>query len=357
MTPIRAIQISPAKANDLFSRIADTTPGAVKTREALFADLKAELELIAQLERDHLLPVLRKHAGTKAMAPAISDRLNAMKSLLLKLEKAPKEGTDFPGQVAELKKLFQAHLRDEKNELLPAIKKALSDEEVEALAEQVEARKAEVAKAEKETDDKRRADARRAREQEEARQAAIEAAARAEKKAATDAARRVREQEEARQAAVEAAARAEKKAAAEAARAVREAAEAARARADEAQAAMRSGLDAAANVTQQAAGEMAEVMRAASDTTRRTMTAAQAGPILFRGYQDASREWMGWAQGRMQRRVEAVTALMRCRTPSELMAAQSQLVRDEVEQWLETNSRVHNLAATAAGDAATAVTR
>ncbi|HEX8232449.1 MAG TPA: hemerythrin domain-containing protein [Caulobacteraceae bacterium] len=327
MTPIRAIQTSPAKANDLFARIADTTPGAVKTREALFADLKAELELIAQLERDHLLPVLRKHAGTKSMAPAISERLTEMKALLARIDKAPKEGDEFPGQVAELKKLFQQHLRDEKNELLPAIKKALSDEEVQAVADKVEAAKAEIEQAERDAAEATRAAARRQREQEEARQAAIEAAERAEKKAA-----------------------------AEAARAVREAAKEAQERADEAQASMRAGVDAAANVSQQAAGRFAEVLGAATDSGRQAVAAVQAGPILVQGLQEASQAWMGWAQGQAQRQVEGMTALMRCRTPGELLQTQSRLVRESMTELLETGARASQIAASASEKAARTVT-
>ena len=35
----------PPKANELFAKLSETSDGALKTREKLFADLKAELEL------------------------------------------------------------------------------------------------------------------------------------------------------------------------------------------------------------------------------------------------------------------------------------------------------------------------
>ena len=45
MTTIRQLlQTGPAKANELFAKLVDTSDGAIKTRERLFADLKAELE-------------------------------------------------------------------------------------------------------------------------------------------------------------------------------------------------------------------------------------------------------------------------------------------------------------------------
>ena len=66
MTTIRQlIQNGPAKANELFAKLADTSDTAVKTRERLFADLKEELELLARLEEEHIFPVLRKNKKTK----------------------------------------------------------------------------------------------------------------------------------------------------------------------------------------------------------------------------------------------------------------------------------------------------
>ena len=49
MTTIRQlIQTGPAKANELFAKLGDTSENAVKSRERLFADLKEELELLAR---------------------------------------------------------------------------------------------------------------------------------------------------------------------------------------------------------------------------------------------------------------------------------------------------------------------
>ena len=74
MTTIKQlIQASPAKANELFARLVETSDNAVKTRERLLVDLKSELELLAKLEEEHLFPVLRKHKETKDL---VSDAIN-----------------------------------------------------------------------------------------------------------------------------------------------------------------------------------------------------------------------------------------------------------------------------------------
>src|SRR3954463_9626016 len=94
------IQTSPAKANELFARLAETSGNAVKTRERVFADLKEELELQMRLEEQHLFPVLRKRKETKDL---VSDALNDNKETrkaLADLERTPTESEEFASKVA-----------------------------------------------------------------------------------------------------------------------------------------------------------------------------------------------------------------------------------------------------------------
>jgi stress response protein YsnF len=168
MTTIRQlIQTGPAKANELLAKLVDTSDTAVKTRERLFLDLKTELELLATLEEEHLFPVLRKHKETKSL---VSDALNDNKQtrkLIADLEQTPKESEEFATKVAELRKVFQQSVRDDKNELLPAILKALSDEEAQGIVETIEAEKAQIEEARRAEAEQRRTEARLQREQEE----------------------------------------------------------------------------------------------------------------------------------------------------------------------------------------------
>jgi len=165
MTTLRQlIQTSPAKANELLTRLFETPYTALKTRERLFVELKAELDLLAQLEEEHLFPVLRKHKETKSL---VSDALNdnkQIRKLVANLEQTPRESEDFAGKVAELRKVFQQSVRDDKKELLPAVLKALSDEEAQAIVDNIEAGKADVEQAKRAEAEQRRAEARQERE-------------------------------------------------------------------------------------------------------------------------------------------------------------------------------------------------
>lgn len=51
------MQAGPAMANELFAKLSQTSDGTVETREKLFAELKAELELHTGLEEQHLFPI------------------------------------------------------------------------------------------------------------------------------------------------------------------------------------------------------------------------------------------------------------------------------------------------------------
>jgi stress response protein YsnF len=183
MTTIRQlIQTSPTRANELFTRLVDTSENAVKTREKLFAELKDELELLASLEEQHLFPVLRKHKDLKELVREALDDNKVTRKLLKELDHTAKDSEEFALRVAELKRVFQQHVRDEKKELLPAILEALSDEEAEAVVERIEAEKAEIEEARRTEAEQRRAEARSAREQEEAALAEQEEAAEREQK-------------------------------------------------------------------------------------------------------------------------------------------------------------------------------
>src|SRR5687768_1288136 len=171
MTIAQLIQSSPAPANELFAKLAATSNGAVKTRESLFHELKAELELHARLEEEHLLPVLRKHKETKDLVrSAVGDNKQA-RALLAELDGMWKEGEEFLTKLEELRKAFQQHVRDEKKELLPAVKTALSNEEAQAITEKVEADKAAVEEGKRQEAEARRAAARQKREKAEQRRA------------------------------------------------------------------------------------------------------------------------------------------------------------------------------------------
>ena len=348
MTTIRQlIQTSPARANELFAKLVDTSENAVKTREKLFAELQDELERLASLEEQHLFPVLRKHKDLKDLVREALNDNKATRKLLAELDHTPKDSEEFAARVAELRRVFQQHVRDEKKELLPAILKALSDEEAEAVVESIEAGKAEIEETRRAEAEERRAEARRERERAEAEQARIEAAQRAEAEERRAAARREREEAERVQQAAETVvntAWAAPRTAQQAATAAQEVA--------------RSGVSTATEVAQRTTDQVAEVFGAARQRTQQLteratlnlQAATQSTVLLARGVQDVSGECLEMVQVRLQKNLDGVNALVRCRTLPEFLAAQRSLFRGNLELTLDNSRRIAELSARVASN-------
>lgn len=181
------MQAGPAKANELFAKLSETSDGAVKTREKLFTELKTELELHTSLEEQHLFPILRRNAETKELViDAIKDN-KELRSKLAELEAVPKNDEVFPERLKELQKTFRQHARDEKRELLPAVQRALSEEQVQGVAEKIEGGVAEAEQVRQDEVEARRAKARQEREQAERQAEQRAEAERAQKAAAAQA--------------------------------------------------------------------------------------------------------------------------------------------------------------------------
>jgi len=78
----------------------------------------------------------------------------------------------------------------------------------------------------------------------------------------------------------------------------------------------------------------------------------QANTILARGFQEASHEWISSAQERMTKSIDGLNQLAGCRSVQDLVAVQSDLARDTLQQVIETNRRVAAVSLRIADEAA-----
>jgi hypothetical protein len=336
MTLRQVIHSGPAKANELFARLADTSDGAVKTRERLFAELKAELELLAGLEEQHLFPVLRKRPETKALAAdALADN-KQVRALLAELEPMPKEGQDFPAKLAELRKAFQQHVRDEKRELLPAVAQALSEEEAQAVAEKIAAGKADAEEAQREEAEQQRVEARRKREEAEAERVKQEEAERQR----AEARRKREEAEQAKRQEAEAARQHARQAAEAAMRPAEAAAQGGLRAVETGGAAAETGADMAARGSRQAADAagqtMQQIVTSASGATRRYHAAASQ---VFKAEGDLAGFWLELMREQVAHGADTFSKLAATRDLGEAFELQSTLVRRSFERLGRLNGR------------------
>lgn len=335
MTTIRElIQTSPARANELFAKLVDTSDTAVKTRDRLFLELKVELDRQALLEEQHLFPVLKKHEETRSLvADALNDNRQTRK-LLGELERTPTDSEAFGAKVAELRKVFQQHVRDDKKEFLPAVVKALSAEEASTIVGKIEDEKASIAAAQRSEAEERRADAKREREREQ-----VDAARAAADKA--KAAERARKNSEAAKAKASAAARNAKN------------------EADRVEAARREASRiVTADAKARAGGVVksgARVARDAADTARRTAAAGAGTVVEMRksvravaraGATQAAAAKTGPApsitalfEEQLRHAMDAAMAIGSARTPTDAARAQGDFIRGSYYRMTQFNER------------------
>jgi len=78
----------------------------------------------------------------------------------------------------------------------------------------------------------------------------------------------------------------------------------------------------------------------------------QASTVLARGTQEASQEVFGLVQDRLTKNIEAVNRILGSRSMQDFVAHQSDLVRDNLQQVIDTNRRIAEVMVRIADEAA-----
>ena len=86
-----------------------------------------------------------------------------------------------------------------------------------------------------------------------------------------------------------------------------------------------------------------KAQRATEQSSRNIDAVLQSTRAYADAFQSISRELSGFCKERLDRNFEKMSALMRSRTPQELIAAQSDLLRDNMEGFLQTSRAVGSI--------------
>ena len=127
-----------------------------------------------------------------------------------------------------------------------------------------------------------------------------------------------------------------------------------------AQDAWQSGAKIASNLTELSMAQIGRALGMGGDTaeqateqvSRNMECILQSGVILTDGMRNVSREWMEFAQKGMRHTLDRVQALTQSRSPQELMAAQSDLVRHNLEDFVHSTRRIAEISLRTAEEAA-----
>jgi hemerythrin-like domain-containing protein len=153
MDVAQVIKREHVRTSSLFEKLADTSDNALKTRERLFDQLKHGLEAHQRAVQDVVYPILLQHPETQNLLPQLREQ-NERARMLDDLEQTPKDHEDFLTKVKQLRRSVEQHLRNEEREILPAVKKVISKDQIEELAKRLAAEaREELARAEERAED------------------------------------------------------------------------------------------------------------------------------------------------------------------------------------------------------------
>src|SRR5215212_1979720 len=126
---------------------------------------------------------------------------------------------------------------------------------------------------------------------------------------------------------------------------------------------IQSGLNTASETFQRMADQVTQVLgfngpqseELARRSSQNLQAVSQASNVLARGAQEVSQEVFSLVQDRVQKNVEAVSRLAGTRSVQDFVAVQSDLVRDGLQQVIDTNKRVAEVSLRIADEAARAI--
>ena len=122
----------------LMEKIDATTERALKGREELFAQLKSELDIHAQIEETILYPVLEKADETHDISLEAYEEHKVVKQLLAELAAEPKDAEEWTAKFTVLKENVEHHVEEEEGEMFKKARKVLSEEEIDQLGARLE---------------------------------------------------------------------------------------------------------------------------------------------------------------------------------------------------------------------------
>lgn len=103
-------------------------------------------------------------------------------------------------------------------------------------------------------------------------------------------------------------------------------------------------------------GSSRNAEEAAQRYSRGVEVLAECGTVVGKGYQELSRAYMTWLQEQYQANLSALSKLMQCRTPQELVAAQNQLLGENLALALTANRRFSEISKEVADQTAEKIT-
>jgi len=127
---------------------------------------------------------------------------------------------------------------------------------------------------------------------------------------------------------------------------------------------MQSGSELAARLTSKSADQFAKALgvggneaeTAVAQSTRNLNAVVRSSAMLGQSAQTISQQWFAFIHKQIEQSMSHMDALMQARTPQQLAAVQSDVLRDQLTAFIETTRRAADLSVQAANEASRHIT-
>ena len=123
-----ALKIEHQMALGIFDRIEATTDDQAAIRSTLLAKLKYALGKHAHQEENVIYPALRE-ANSAHDADALNGEHGYIKTYLYELETIPSDSPEWVARVRDFRSMIEEHMRMEEEQVFPAFRAALTEEQ------------------------------------------------------------------------------------------------------------------------------------------------------------------------------------------------------------------------------------
>ena len=135
------------KARETIARLKEAGEGSAKPREALFRQLKHDLEAHVAFEEEVFYPAVAEDEDNKDEIDEALAEHDEATALLEELAELDTGSEEFSLRLGELEEALEHHVSEEEKEIFPAAREAISDERAAEMARRHDAAMAQPAAA------------------------------------------------------------------------------------------------------------------------------------------------------------------------------------------------------------------
>ena len=144
MSAIDLLESQHREVEKLFKQLEKAKSGQSKT--TLFEEIADKLAIHAAIEEHHFYPTVRENRTEDILLESLEEHVT-IKRTLADLLKIDGDDETFEAKIKVLKEQVEHHVEEEESDLFPKVKKAMGEEELDALEQEMIAEQEELEEA------------------------------------------------------------------------------------------------------------------------------------------------------------------------------------------------------------------